>query len=172
MIIPGYSRYDITKDGVVTEISTGKVINAHIVHVNTGYTYRRVFITDDCGVKKQVPVIKLLAIAYLGVPERPSIARTKDGDNTNTVLDNVEWVPRRSHSCVQSRRNTRRRKKTCYDENSIALVHETLKELGEPRSVAALSRILDLPYSIVRYSVYALIERGIVHRVVDGVEVL
>lgn len=172
MIIPGFSKYDITEDGVVTRVATGNVIMPHTSTISTGYVYKRVSIVDDEGCKKQVAVIKLLALAFLGIPTCPSKARTKDGDSSNTVLSNVEWVPCNSYSYVQSRCTSRKKKKTCYDSNSIALVYDTLKELDEPISVAALSRILEVPYSTVRYSVYALIERGRVHRTDGGVEVL
>lgn len=168
MIIPGYSKYDISEDGVITKIATGRVLQHRTVRINTGYIYKRAYLVDDYGCKKQVSVVKLLAITYLGTPDRPSVARVKDGDSTNTVLSNVEWVACNRHLQVP----TRRRRKSCYDDNSIALVYDTLKELDEPISVAALSRLLELPYSIVRYSVYILIDRGRIQRTRGGVEVL
>lgn len=172
MIIPGYNAYDITEDGIVTIAATGKVLPTHIARVSNDYVYKRVQLVDANGQKKQVSIIKLLAMTYLGRPDRPSVARTKDGDNTNTVLSNVEWVACNSNSYVHSRPMSRKNKKACYDDNSVALVYDTLKELDEPRTVAALSRILDLPYSTIRYSVYALIERGRARRVQGGVEAL
>lgn len=171
MIIPGYSKYDITEDGIVTVASTGKVLAQNIKATSTGYTYKRVTIVDDSGYKKQVSVIKLLAIAFLGIPDCPSYARTKDGDNTNAVLSNVLWVPCGGYDRGCAMRAPRRKKPICYDENSIALVYDTLKELDRPVYVAALSRLLELPYSTVRYSVYALIERGYARRTSQGVVV-
>ncbi len=172
MIIPGFSKYDITEDGIVTDAATGRVLPQHTSTIKADYVYKRVSVVDDEGCRKQVSVIKLLALAFLGTPKCPSVARTKDGDNTNTVLSNVEWVACNSHAYQQGRCKSRKRRKPCYNTNSVALVYDTLRELDEPVSVSALSRLLELPYSVVRYSVYTLIERGRIQRTKHGVEVL
>lgn len=174
MIIPGYSRYDITKNGVVTNLETNKMLRAHIARPN-GYAYKVVSLVDDAGNRKTVSVLRLLAMAYLTKPDCACVARAKDCNNTNTVLANVEWVP-----CTESVQMTwksgmmssRKKKDKCYDKNSIALVYDTLLAIDEPMSVAALSRMLDVPYSTVRYSVYELEKRGRVCKTKDGVEVL
>lgn len=174
MIIPGYSRYDITEDGVVTDIIKNRVLKAHIARTK-GYAYKNVVVVDDNGCKKATSVLRLLAIAYLPKPDCVCVARAKDCDNTNTMLSNVEWVPcneRVQQTWKQGKMSTRKRKGRCYGESSIALVYDTLKTLGEPTSVAELSRLLDIQYSTVRYSVYELIKRGRVQRTNEGVEVL
>lgn len=172
MIIPGFSKYDITEDGIVTEAATGRVLTQHTKTIKSEYVYKRVAIVDDAGCKKQISVIKLMAITYLGIPQQPSVARAKDGDASNTVLANVEWVPCGSYSYWINVPPSRRKRKACYDSASIELVYDTLKELGEPISVSALSRLLDVPYSTVRYSVYALIEHERAKRTSCGVEAL
>lgn len=174
MIIPGYSRYDITEDGVVTDLAKDKVLKQYISTPH-GYPYKQVSVVDDEGTRRVISVLRLLALAYLPKPDCACMARAKDCDNTNTVLSNVEWVPcgeRVQLVWKYGKMAARKKKEKCYSEQSIALVYDTLKELNEPTSVAALSRMLDVPYSTVRYSVYALIDRGRVHRTEDGVEVL
>ena len=173
MIIPGYSHYDITEDGIVTNIETGKALKAGVTWSN-GYAYKMVSIVGDDGVKRKVSLLRLLATAYLPKPDCACVARSKDGDNTNTILQNVEWVPcteRVKLDWSNGLMDNRKKRNRCYDKHSIALVYDTLEAIEEPMSVAALSRMLDIPYSTVRYSVDALEKRGRVRRTKYGVEV-
>lgn len=174
MIIPGYERYEITEDGVVTDLDTCREIKGYII-TTRGYRYRVVSLIDENCERKIVSVLRLLALTYLKKPNCVCIARAKDGDNTNAVLSNVAWVP-----CCDSTQiawNTgkmtgRKKREKCYNEGTVALVYDTLQTLGEPTTTAELCRILDLPYSAVRYSAQVLIGQKKIHRIKEGLTLL
>lgn len=175
MVIPGYSAYDITEDGVVTVIATGKVLKHRLTCVSGYYRYVNVTLISDEGKRQVCNVIRLLALTYLKKPEDLCVARAKDGDNTNAVLSNVEWVPYTEGSKQVWRRGqmaNRKPRQSSVTEEFIALLYDTLCLFDEPVSMTVLSHELDVPYSTVRYSMYALIKRNKARKLITGYEVI
>lgn len=162
MIIPGFTKYDISEDGVVTKVDSDSVIEPYKVRLGD-YTYVYARLVDDSGICHNQNIIRLLAIAYLQKPGVPCMARAKDGDNTNTVLSNVEWVPYADSvkkAWDSGKMSHRRPRQNSVTEEFISLLYDTLCLYDTPITVTALSNELEMPYSTVRYAMIALIQRG------------
>lgn len=174
MIIPGFKNYDITTNGVVTFASTGRVIKPHIAKVKNS-VYKQVRLVDTDGNIKSYNIMTLLAVTYLNKPLSVGIARAKDGNNLNTVLDNVYWTTQ-AEVAKQTWQNgglkNRRRRGRCYDDESIALLYDTMQLYTEPVPMTELSTALELPYSTVRYSMTELLRAGKVRKSKSGFEVI
>ncbi len=176
MIIPGFSAYDITEDGVVTHVASGNVMKTHTVTYKVYYRYIRVRLAGDDGNIYACNILRLLALAYLGKPSVPSMARAKDGDNLNTSLSNVEWVPYAKGTLDAWERGKYEDRKPkvnkCCNEDTIELVLNTLEQLKSPVTTAELSRMLDVPYSTARYTIKALVTSGKVKTIIGKGHVL
>lgn len=173
MLIPGFSNYDISESGVVTCLSKNRVIKHIKARVYGYYTYLQVSLVDDTGKRRSCNVMRLLALTYLDKPEQLCTARPKDGDNTNLALSNIEWVPYTAQSKQAWHRNRDRNKsskkrQSSVTEESITLLYDTLCLYDEPVNMVELSHALDIPYSTVRYSMYALMQRGKAIKLVTG----
>lgn len=172
MIIPGFSAYDISEDGVVTHVASGKVIKYSKAQSKSGYyTYVRVNIKGDDGKQHTCNVLRLLALTFLGAPSQPCVARAKDGDNTNITLENVEWStyadgPANAWQDGKYSKRTPRKRKCCT-KDSMSFVLTTLEQLDYPVSTIEVSRMLDLPYSVARYTLIELLDEGKVKHI-DG----
>lgn len=176
MIIPGFSKYNIEEDGTVRHVATGVPVSPYVVRAKGLYTYKRVALIGDDGSRHVYNLIRLLALAFLDKPEGRCVACPKDGDNLNTVLSNVEWVQCSTKVTKAWRENkmANRRPRTskCCNEDSIAMIYEAAKACGGPISYTDLSYELDVPYSTVRYSGLALIQRGMAKMTKAGFEVI
>lgn len=174
MIIPGFSKYDIDTNGVVTDVATGTVVKANAVRIRNR-KYMQIRLRDDDGYVSIYNVLALLALAYLGKPLHEGVATTKDGNNLNTTLDNVVWS---THSDVakqswkDDRLNNRRPRPRCYNEDSVAMVYEAMQAYDEPVAMTVLSGELLVPYNTIRYSMRELVNAGKVRRTKDGFEVI
>lgn len=174
MIIPGFSNYDITTDGVVTHVATGKVIKPHIIKVR-GNVYKRVSIVDNSGHIRAHSILALLALTYLGKPLHNGIVRAKDGDNLNTVLDNVVCTMQAEIARELWRTGSlkdRRCRDHCFDEDSIEMVYNAMLAYDRPVRMTELSNDLDVAYATVRYSVETLRKRNKVRKTAGGFEVI
>lgn len=81
-------EYEISEDGVVTEVGTGKEVPAKknsrgILYVN---------IDDPNGNKRKISINRLVAFAFVPNPNNYSNVDHKDGDLSNNNADNLEWV--------------------------------------------------------------------------------
>lgn len=175
MIIPGFTKYDLSTDGVVTKIATGKIIKPQIMRVRS-HVYKVVYLHDDAdNAIHACSVMRLLALTYIGEPEVSSVAKAIDGDNLNTVVDNVAWVPYANHvkeSWDAGKMAHRTPRQSACSADAIAMVRETMKAYDRPVSMAELSAELQVPYAIVRYAMLALRERGIARKTKEGFEVI
>jgi hypothetical protein len=174
MIIPGFTDYDISEDGIVTKVSTGKVVKPNIVRLGM-YAYKNVRIVDDSGLGRAKNVMRLLAMTYLPKPDAHSMARAKDGDNTNTILSNVEWVPycdRAKEHWRNGKMAERRARRSSVTEDLIDLVYDTMCLYDKPVTMTSLSNELEMPYSAVRYSMIALVQRGKARKLREGFEAI
>ena len=174
MIIPGFSRYDITTDGVVTMTAIGKVVKPRVVKVRNSW-YKQVTLVSDTGRCCAYNVLALLALVYMDKPLHVGIVRAKDGNNLNTVLDNVYCTTQAEitrETWESGGLKERRRRGRCFDEDSIEMVYYTMLAYGRPTTMSELSNDLDVPYTTIRYSVEALRKQGKVHKTKDGFEVI
>lgn len=173
MVIPGYSCYDITEGGVVTHLPTGRVLKRHKTCVKQYHSYVTVTLVNDEGKRQTCNIIRLLALAFLEKPEKLCMARAVDGDNTNIVLSNVAWVPYTDASKKAWERGQmadRQPRKSSVTEEFIELLYDTMKLFDKPTPMTTLSHELDVPYSTVRYSMYALLKRGKARKLEEGFE--
>ena len=173
MIIPGFSRYDISEDGIITEVRTGRVIPQRIC-TTRGKRYKRASLNADDNSSMTPNVLRLLALAYLKMPDASAVASAKDGNNLNTVVDNVEWLSRseameKAWSVGAIKR--RPRESYCCTEESKQLIYDTLLAYDKPVTMMELSSELQVPYSVVRYSMAALLRNNSVRKTIDGYEV-
>ena len=81
--------YEITRDGHVINIHTGKEVKPQI----NGTGYYRVAIG-----KKLKFVHRLVAQKYIPNPENLPQVNHKDGNRLNNCVDNLEWVSNRDNS--------------------------------------------------------------------------
>lgn len=175
MIIPGFPDYDITEAGAVSRISTGKVVEPVVTHLSGSRQYLRVCLLGTDGIYRMHNVMKLLALAYLEKPEGATIVVAKDRNNLNIALDNIEWT---THGKVvkaawdEGRISDRRPRPSSCNEDSIEMLHNTMLLLDGPTTMTELSYMLQVPYSVVRYSMAALRERKLVRKTEKGFEVV
>lgn len=173
MRIPGYSAYDITEDGVVTEIATGKEIEKH----EGSYRYIWVSVIEDgYTVKRQTNLHVLMALAFLGPRPEGRVVRFLDNNPRNVHPSNLRWATRTevrnnapnvdaNGSIVVSR--IPKQNKSCSPETT-RLVYDTLQILDRPITMLDLANMLQVPYAHVRYSMYALMAMGKVGAVRGG----
>lgn len=170
MVIPEFSSYDITEDGVVTHLESGRLMKVYKTCSSKHYPYMRVSLVGDDGKRHTCNVLRLLALAFLDKPDGPCTARAIDGDNLNIRLSNVQWVPyaeSTTYAWKSGRYENRKPKQsTCCTRDSMELFLNTLEQLSDPVSAAELSRLLDVPYSTARYTLRTLEQHGKVKRIV------
>lgn len=88
--IPGYEGfYDITEDGVITNLITGNILDGTV----NSYGYRVVSLVIN-GVRKHRKVHRLLAQTFLPNPNNYTDVNHIDGNKLNNSLDNLEWCSR------------------------------------------------------------------------------
>lgn len=166
MIIPGYSAYDISTDGVVTHLPTGKVLR-HLMHTDkNGTVHARVTLANDRGQYRVHNVIRLLALAYLPLPNSTDVACPKDGDYANITVDNVVWC-NRSDVALKYANPVKRPSRHCTPETR-ALLLNALEGFDRPVSVTELSCTLEVPYGTARYTIDALVKEGLVTKTKEG----
>lgn len=92
--ILGYEGlYDITEDGTVTNLLTGRVLAGSV----NSYGYRVVSFTKN-GIRKDKKVHRLLAQTFLPNPNNYSDVNHIDGNKLNNSLDNLEWCSRQMNN--------------------------------------------------------------------------
>ena len=175
MVIPGFAKYDISEDGVVTDINHGKVVEPVLSHAKGNHYYMRVTLTDDKGRRRMHNIIRLLAITYLECPSGSAQAIAIDGDNRNTHLSNVMWRTRSDASSAlwaAGQIHRKPRKNNCCTTETTNMLYDALCAFDEPVSMVDLSIQLQVPYSLVRYSMQYLILNGKAKKTTQGYEVI
>ena len=174
MIIPYHSNYDISEDGVVTNLKTNKEVKRSLAKCANNTTYYRVSITSDFGVTRVHSVLKLMADTYLVKPNKGAVAHAKDGNNLNVNLSNVEFITRSEFAKQRwkdGKYSKRKARPKCWSQDSMDFIFSAIEELG-PISLSDLNAALPVPYSTIRYSVDALIEQNRVVKTKSGLEVI
>lgn len=86
--IPGYSKYEITKDGEVYSTTTNCWIKPFIDKNG----YKRIALVNDEGNRIKNPIHRLVAMTYISNPNNLPIVNHKDENKQNNNVDNLEWV--------------------------------------------------------------------------------
>lgn len=173
MIIPGFDKYDITEDGVVTKIDTGKILKPYVYASHKGTKYMHVSLVDpNSGLTGTYSVIRLLAITYLAPRPPHHVACAKDGNNLNAVLSNVEWRDRAVVARMSSNPNRKKRRSMHCNEETKAMVLGALKSLDKCITASELAIVLEVPYSTARYSILELLKENKVKKTTKGYEVV
>ncbi len=81
-------EYEISEDGVVTEVGTNKKLWAK--KSSKGDLYIKIL--DPRGIKRRMSITRLVAFAFVSNPNNYSNVKHKDGDLLNNNADNLEWV--------------------------------------------------------------------------------
>jgi len=87
--IPGYSRYMITKCGVVYSLISG---NPKVMRTKHTDRYDMVTLFDDDKQRKTLLIHRLVALTYIPNPLDKSTVNHKDGIKTNNHMSNLEWL--------------------------------------------------------------------------------
>ena len=113
--IPGYEGlYDITEDGIITNLKTGNVLTGNI----NSYGYRVVRLTKDRKAK-DFKLHQLLAKAFIPNPNNYRCINHIDGNKLNNSLDNLEW-------CTHGQNTVHARKTLNLDFSRKPVVQTTL----------------------------------------------
>ena len=174
MIIPGFSKYDITEDGVVTEIEVNRIVEPSIVDIKTN-VYKRVCLKSDDGKVRMHSVLGLLALTYIGKAPYNHVATAIDGDNLNTHVSNVHYIPRSSvvkGAWDAGKMDGRAKRKRCYGPFSVEMLYDAMQAYDGPVTMATLSADLQVTYSTIRYSMLELVESKKVRKTTKGFEVI
>lgn len=168
MKIPDFPQYDISEDGVVTRISTGRPVKARL-------NYGRLLITliDRSYKHRTVTLMSIMAETYLGPKPGPDyVASTKDGNRLHITADNVIWRTRSAISKEFYNPEQGRRPVRSYNQDSVDLVLNTLEQCDYPVRMSELSYVLQVPYSTIRYSMLKLLDAGLARKTDFGYEVI
>jgi len=173
MVIPGFDQYDISEDGVVTEIATGKVCKQTVCKYVNGNNFVQVSLRKDNGDVTTRSALRLLALAYKPRDDYHNmVVVPKDGDGTNISIDNIQWKSRVELSKEKYNKNQARRTSKLCSPETVENLHNAMCALDEPMTMAELSSLLEVPYSTVRYSMIVLVQEKLVRRTRQGYEVI
>lgn len=174
MIIPGFSNYDITPSGVVTQVSTGREIKSRVVKIRNSW-YKQISLRDDDGYMCVYNLMTIIALAFMNKPLHEGVVRAKDGDNLNISVDNIVCTTQAAVAkqlWKDGKYENRTKRNRCYNNYSARLVYDVMRVYEKPVTIAELSNDLDMAYSTVRYSVYWLVRAGKVRKTTRGFEVI
>ena len=166
MKIPGFSQYDIDTHGTIKNIVTGEVVPRHKTGKYDWVTIRR----DDMNANEQINLHVLMALAFCGPKPEGGIVCFLDGNCRNVEAANIAWTTRSElgKHLSDAVRNRRPKTNNICNEGLTNLLYDTLCMQEAPVSMVALSDMLQLPYSAVRYSMYGLIAAGKARAVKGG----
>lgn len=167
MTIPGFSRYTIDEGGTVVDTCTGEIVQRRSNHM---YDWVRV-IPDNCSHKEQVHVHVLMALAFHGPRPDGCVVHFIDGKRKNLAPDNLKWMARSELSKLYKSADRKPRVNNVCNKESMQLLYDTLRELDEPITMVSLAEMLQLPYSVVRYSMYGLIAADKARATYGGYEI-
>ena len=162
MEIPGFSQYTINEFGDVFDKVSGGAVTRH----NGKYLW--VYIYSDAKKKNvHANVHALMALAYKGPRPSGHVASFVDGNTQNLYVDNIVWADRRKLA-AKSVVDRMPRQSTTNTADSRRLIYDTMSMLDGPTTMVALADMLEIPYSVVRYSMYHLMADGNVKAVKGG----
>lgn len=80
-------RYEVTKDGKVYKVSTGRELKA-----DTSNGYARITIVGLDGNRKKYSIHRLVANKFVANPDMKPMVNHIDGNKVNNHYSNLEWV--------------------------------------------------------------------------------
>ena len=92
MIIKGYKKYTINRDGTVTNTKSGRTVKHH----KLASGYMNVTLSKN-GKMKSHRVHRLVAIAYLPNPHNKFTVNHKDLNKQNNHVNNLEWMTQKEN---------------------------------------------------------------------------
>lgn len=130
-----HPSYEISKSGIVRKISNQKVLNKRI----SSYGYY-VATLVSFGVRRVIPLHRLLAEQFIPNPKNLRYVIPKDGDKLNLSLDNLKYT---AYPCDNEKNQARRLNKTKYRLTNEQ-VSEIKKLLGEGLRQTEIARKFDI----------------------------
>ena len=130
-IIPGFSRYTITKDGkTIQNIKTGEELTQN----NTGgYLVTKLY--NDKDKRVSVRINRLVALTYIPNPDNLRVANHKNGITTDNRRKNLEWTTHKGNSEHSEKLNLRKRWM-----RPVVQMDLDMEEIAEYESIAEASR--------------------------------
>ncbi len=101
--IPGFNGYLSSPSGNIVSLRTKKTL----LPVKDRYGYNRVRVKDDFGQMKTKSVHSLVAACFLSGPKNETINHI-DGDKSNNLFSNLEWISNREN-IIHARRMKKRK---------------------------------------------------------------
>tara|TARA_R110000824_G_scaffold179381_2_gene359596 strand:- start:37 stop:516 length:480 start_codon:yes stop_codon:yes gene_type:complete len=89
-LIPNFTNYSITRDGVVTNMKFGKTLK-HFIN-NSGY---RVIQLMSGGKGHSFTIARLLALTYIPNPDNLNTIDHKNRDRLDDRIENLRWMSQR-----------------------------------------------------------------------------
>lgn len=91
--IPGFPGYQVNQMGQV--LRHDKVVQNIVGHGGLNRNKNSVRVVKEDGKFTNIPIAKLVALAFIGQPKTPSdVIKYKDGNSANYSLPNIEWASR------------------------------------------------------------------------------
>lgn len=136
--VPGFSKYEVTRSGILRNRESKKILKGHIDDVG----YRRTSIADDSGQTKNKRIHTLVGATYKPNPHNKPHLNHENGQKLDNRTKNISW-------CTQAE-NVRHAYKTGLSDNkgekngrakfTVDQVIEIKKLFSEGMWVAAISR--------------------------------
>lgn len=125
VLLPFDSKYAVSDRGNVINVRNGKTL-----HTTFRDGYVRVQLSTN-GVRKNYPVHRLVATAFVENEECKPYVNHKDGNKSNNCADNLEWVMAKENDDHARRINLKAQNKPIKAVNiddGTAVVFESLSE--------------------------------------------
>ena len=140
--IEGFPNYSITKEGVITNLTTGWVKSAWLAEVG----YRYVDLAHE-GYNKKIALHRLLALHFIPNPENKRTVNHLDGDKLNNKLSNLAWATD-SENVAHAYKLGLNPSKRVATEEELTLVY---REFVRGKTLTTLTK--ELPYELSALSV-------------------
>jgi NUMOD4 motif/HNH endonuclease len=100
--VPGYDRYEISDEGRVRRVSSGKLLKG----IPDSCGYLRVDLYSSVGVHRTELIHRLVLRAFVGEPSKGLECRHLDGKPNNNALINLAWGSRTEQADDRRRHGT------------------------------------------------------------------
>lgn len=135
----GYSQYNISEYGIVTNVRTGSVLKPFIDRRG----YENYSLWGDDGTRKTLRGHQLVARLYIPNPNHFSTVDHLDTNKRNNHVSNLEWV--------SNEENCKRAREAGLSVSVVTeeQVHEICRSLECNESQMSISRRMNVPYTTI-----------------------